>query len=235
VLFVPRMLTFHHNAGRCLGRHANERMVLPAQPVLPASRARTCWPHSTQRAVLDYRWPRNPCEGLARAIAVDQHAAPSPAPAAPRGSHWAIHKFGGTCMATADRIRAAAELVISTTNATPGAATCVVVSAMGSHPTTPAKVTDLILNMIKKAAKQDAAFLVDLASLQEKHVETAKLLLGQSAELTQFVSNLLDDIANLKAMLQAMSIGGRTHKRDAACCGWAEIAATQVRILRTSP
>ena len=43
--------------------------------------------------------------------------------------------------------------------------------------------------------------------LQEKHVETAKLLLGQGRELNSFVSQLLDDIANLKAMLHAISIG----------------------------
>ncbi len=109
-------------------------------------------------------------------------------------------------MANADRIRAAAELMVSTVG--PDASTCVVVSAMGSHSSSPVKVTDLILNMIKKASRQDAAFLVDLAALQEKHVETAKQLLGQTPELTQFVAGLMDDITNLKAMLQAMSIGG---------------------------
>ncbi len=120
-----------------------------------------------------------------------------------RGSHWQVHKFGGTCMAAAERIRAAAELILKE----PGECKVVVVSAMGSHPTSPAKVTDLILDMIRRAAKQDAAFLLDLAALQDKHVETAKLLLGQGPELTGFVSRLLDDIGNLKAMLQAMSIG----------------------------
>jgi len=107
-------------------------------------------------------------------------------------------------MATADRIREAAKLVI----ADPADSKVIVVSAMGSHPSSPLKVTDVILNMISRAAKQDNAFLLDLAQLQEKHVETAKLLLGQSKELTEFVARLLDDIANLKAMLQAMSIAG---------------------------
>ncbi|PNH00431.1 Bifunctional aspartokinase/homoserine dehydrogenase 1, chloroplastic [Tetrabaena socialis] len=122
-----------------------------------------------------------------------------------RGPHWRVHKFGGTCMASADRIRATAELMIATVG--PTSSTCVVVSAMGGHPMSPIKVTDLILNMINKASQQDAAFLVDLAALQQKHVETAKQLLGQTAELTQFVAGLMDDITNLKAMLQAMSIG----------------------------
>ena len=115
-------------------------------------------------------------------------------------------------MSTAERMRAAAKLVIED----PSPGKVVVVSAMGSHPSSPVKVTDLILNMISKAARQDAAFLVDLAALQEKHVEAAKLLLGESPELTKFVARLLDDIGNLKAMLQAICIGNaRPHVRQA--------------------
>jgi len=44
--------------------------------------------------------------------------------------------------------------------------------------------------------------------MQDKHVDSAKELLGESSkELTYFVGRLLDDITNLKAMLNAMSIG----------------------------
>jgi hypothetical protein len=126
-----------------------------------------------------------------------------------RGKHWHVHKFGGTCMANADRIKAVSQLMLDD-----GTHKVVVVSAMGSHPTSPVKVTDLILNMIKKAANQDAAFLVDLAALQEKHVEAAKLLLGESPELTDFIARLLDDISNLKAMLQAICIGERARRQQ---------------------
>ena len=42
----------------------------------------------------------------------------------------------------------------------------VVVSAMGAHPSSPVKVTDLLLNMVAKAQRQDEAFLLDLAALQ---------------------------------------------------------------------
>lgn len=47
--------------------------------------------------------------------------------------------------------------------------------------------------------------------LQEKHVETAKQLLGDGRALNRFVARILDDIANLKAMLQAISIGVHLH------------------------
>lgn len=106
-------------------------------------------------------------------------------------------------MSAATRIKDVAEVMAKTSSE----GTVIIVSAMGSHPTSPLKVTDVILNMITKASKQDQAFLLDLAALQDKHIETAKALLGDSTELTTFVSRLLDDIANLKAMLQAMSIG----------------------------
>ncbi len=45
--------------------------------------------------------------------------------------------------------------------------------------------------------------------LQEKHVETAKQLLGDGRALNRFVARILDDIGNLKAMLQAIAIGAQ--------------------------
>ena len=143
-----------------------------------------------------------------------------------------VHKFGGTCLATARRIADAAQLVVDRFQSS-GDQQMVVVSAMGSHITSPVKVvpilpvvktilsiihlphgewacmqvTDLLLEMVAKAARQDQAFLIDLAALQEKHIETAKLLLEEGQALNTFASRLLDDIANLKAMLHAISIG----------------------------
>ena len=43
--------------------------------------------------------------------------------------------------------------------------------------------------------------------MQEKHIETAKKLLGEGKLLNDFVSRLLNDIGDLKAMLHAISIG----------------------------
>ena len=73
-----------------------------------------------------------------------------------------VHKFGGTCVAAAERIRSAAQLIVDE----PAQQKMVVVSAMGSHPSSPVKVTDLLLNMVAKASKQNQAFLIDLAALQ---------------------------------------------------------------------
>ena len=106
-------------------------------------------------------------------------------------------------MASADRIKEAAQLICSDM----AEHKVVVVSAMGSHPTSLVKVTDVLLNMVAKASRQDEGFLLDLAAIQEKHIETAKILLVEGHALNSFVSRLLDDIANLKAMLRAISIG----------------------------
>ena len=159
-------------------------------------------PSLAPRQLLQLRRPGR--RGAVLAALASGAATASKADGCPRGAQWVVHKFGGTCMSNAERIKSAAQLII----ADPASAKVVVVSAMGSHPTSPVKVTDLILNMIAKAARQDMAFLVDLAALQEKHVATARLLLGQTPELTEFISRHMDDIGNLKAMLQAMSIGG---------------------------
>eukprot|EP00983_Pelagomonas_calceolata_P084899 1156449-Pelagomonas_calceolata.AAC.2 len=54
-----------------------------------------------------------------------------------RGSGWALHKFGGTCMAAAERIAGASKLMIDINPDAEGKVA--VVSAMGSHPTSPLK------------------------------------------------------------------------------------------------
>lgn len=186
------------------GQSKKQGVAMPAVPARLAS----CTQFSVQQPVITtpavHQCSRKQSRRSAAVVkAVAVQAAQPAAGSFQRGGHWEVHKFGGTCMSAAERIKAVSDLLIKE----PGDNKVVVVSAMGSHPSSPIKVTDLILNMISRAAKQDAAFLLDLAALQDKHVETAKLLLGQSPELNSFVARLLDDIANLKAMLQAMSIG----------------------------
>ena len=163
---------------------------------------------------------------IVNAIAIEAPPVEKP-DTCPRGSQWQVHKFGGTCVASAERIREAAQLVCSDI----AEQKVVVVSAMGSHPTSLIKVTDVLLNMVAKASRQDEGFLLDLAAIQEKHVETAKLLLVEGKALNSFVSRLLDDIANLKAMLRAISIGKFATQVQQAMplrCGHAQTDAQAV-------
>jgi len=156
--------------------------------------------------------PHRRAAGARVSAVIAQNAPASTGEGCPRGAQWIVHKFGGTCMASAERITGASRLIIDD----PAEGKVVVVSAMGSTKESPLKVTDLILNMVSKAAKQDNAFLVDLASLQEKHVAAAKELLGEGPRLSAFIARLLEDIGNLKAMLQAICIG-----EHSAACAWA--------------
>jgi aspartokinase/homoserine dehydrogenase 1 len=81
-----------------------------------------------------------------------------------------VHKFGGTCVAAAERIEAICKYLIEGGGGAAGsqspAQRVVVVSAMGAHPSSPTKVTDLLINMVTKAAAQNQEFLLDLAALQ---------------------------------------------------------------------
>ena len=87
--------------------------------------------------------------------------------------HLLVMKFGGTSMGSADRIKVAAKL---TTDQHAKRPVAIVVSAMS-------KVTDLLLDSMKKAEAGDEAGLeANLAALTEKHETCCKQLLPESAQ-----------------------------------------------------
>lgn len=75
----------------------------------------------------------------------------------------------------------------------------VVVSAMS-------KVTDMMYDLIHKAEAQDKSYISALDAVEEKHSLTASELFDGD-DLATFLSNLHQDVGNLKAMLQAIDIG----------------------------
>ncbi|MBL8920942.1 MAG: bifunctional aspartate kinase/homoserine dehydrogenase I [Myxococcaceae bacterium] len=80
------------------------------------------------------------------------------------------HKFGGTSMGTADRIRGVADILVSRK----GEQQIVVVSAMS-------KVTDALIDITRRAAARDPAWPDEAQALAEKHRQVAKELLGPRA------------------------------------------------------
>ncbi|CAI5498311.1 unnamed protein product [Closterium sp. Naga37s-1] len=129
--------------------------------------------------------------------AADSQASPSPPP-----GNWYVHKFGGTCVGTWERIRSVADIVTSDTGR--GAAPrhrFVVVSAM-------ATVTNALYASVAAAeAGTWADVEKQLSALREKHEETATHLLGPDGEeLETFLKLLREDIGNLASMLRAISI-----------------------------
>lgn len=117
----------------------------------------------------------------------------------PKGDMWSVHKFGGTCVGTPDRIKSVAEIVANDN----AERKLVVVSAMS-------KVTDMMYDLINRAQSRDDSFMTALDAVLEKHSLAAKEIL-EGDGLLSFLSRLHDDINNLKAMLRAIYIGMSTE------------------------
>ncbi|OVA10217.1 Aspartate/glutamate/uridylate kinase [Macleaya cordata] len=114
----------------------------------------------------------------------------------PKGDKWSVHKFGGTCVGTSERIQNVADVIVSDDSERK----LIVVSAMS-------KVTDMMYNLIYKAQSRDESYISALDDVLEKHRQTAHELLDGD-DLASFLSKLHHDINNLKALLRAIYIAG---------------------------
>lgn len=114
----------------------------------------------------------------------------------PKGQMWSVHKFGGTCVGTSQRIKNVGEIIVNDDTERK----LIVVSAMS-------KVTDMMYDLIYKAQSRNDSYLSALDAVFEKHQLTACDLLDGD-ELAGFLSRLHHDINNLKAMLRAIYIAG---------------------------
>jgi len=85
---------------------------------------------------------------------------------------------------------------------------------MGSHPTSPVKVTDVMLNMLAAAVDDDRPDACDdqLEALRSKHVEAAAGLLGgpddPTGEYSRYVDALGRDLDGIKAILRSVAVAG---------------------------
>ncbi|XP_042432339.1 bifunctional aspartokinase/homoserine dehydrogenase 1, chloroplastic-like [Zingiber officinale] len=114
----------------------------------------------------------------------------------PKGDIWSVHKFGGTCMGTSKRIQNVADIVLSDSSERK----LVIVSAMST-------VTNMMYELVNKASSRDDSYISAIDNVYEKHIATAKDLLD-GEDLAIFLSQLHEDITNLKAMLRAIYIAG---------------------------
>lgn len=113
---------------------------------------------------------------------------------------YVVHKFGGTCVGSVERILKGAQLMINL----PTKNKLLVVSAMGGVP----KVTDLLLDVLAKAQARDPTYAEEINALEVKHVTAATELLGEGDLLDDFIKVLKSDIQDLLALLKAISVAG---------------------------
>lgn len=135
----------------------------------------------------------------------------------PKGKMWAVHKFGGTCVGTAERLWNVAGIIVGD----PSEKKVVVVSAMS-------KVTDMLYDLVLKAQSRDTSYTAALDQVHEKHKETAYYLL-EGDDLDKFLSQLQTDVNNLKAMLHAIYIAGHaTESFSDFVVGHGELWSAQI-------
>ncbi|KAL6838984.1 hypothetical protein ACP4OV_031211 [Aristida adscensionis] len=114
----------------------------------------------------------------------------------PKGDMWSVHKFGGTCMGTPQRIQTVADIICGDSSERK----LIIVSAMS-------KVTDMMYNLVHKAELRDDSYTIALEEVFQKHMAAAKDLLD-GEDLARFLSQLHSDVSNLRAMLHAIYIAG---------------------------
>jgi len=102
-----------------------------------------------------------------------------------------VHKFGGTSLATAERYRAVADIVM----ARPEPRRAIVVSAMSG-------VTDALMRTVALAGARDAAYRRELAALNERHLQAAAELL-EGPELAAVRDAMERDFADVDDVLRA--------------------------------
>ncbi|RAL50348.1 hypothetical protein DM860_008022 [Cuscuta australis] len=135
----------------------------------------------------------------------------------PKGEGWSVHKFGGTCVGSSDRIQNVADIIINDKSE----GKLVVVSAMS-------KVTDMMYDLIYKAQSRNDSYVSALHAVHEKHKLTALDLLD-GKDLTTFLSKLDSDINKLKVMLQALYIAGHsTESQSDFVVGHGELWSAQL-------
>jgi len=123
-----------------------------------------------------------------------------------RGSGWEVHKFGGTCVGSSERISGSCDLLIESSKK--GIKTFGVVSAMGVANKGEPKVTDCLINATEMASARNPAYADELVKLEEKHRTTATQLLTDAAEFMAYMDAFMNELQDLKSMLKAMAIAG---------------------------
>ncbi|MFM7202333.1 MAG: bifunctional aspartate kinase/homoserine dehydrogenase I [Myxococcota bacterium] len=126
-----------------------------------------------------------------------------------------VHKFGGSSLANASRIQHVVEILLQRAEKQR-----VVVSAMQG-------VTDALIDLVQRAARQDPSWIQALDALQRRHLDTAQALLGPAAEPLE--RRLHAEFQSLHALLQAQALlGALSHDLLELISGLGEVWSAQL-------
>jgi len=135
----------------------------------------------------------------------------------PALSAWVVHKFGGSSVADADCFRRVADIIESQPSPQLG----VVLSACKG-------VTDVLLNLVTLAERQDGSYIEQLQGLRDRHAAIANTLLTPAAA-AQWLARFDQDRADLTGILHTTSLmrSAAQNVRDLVA-GYGEIWSTSL-------
>jgi len=135
----------------------------------------------------------------------------------PALSAWVVHKFGGSSVADADCFRRVADIIESQPSPQLG----VVLSACKG-------VTDVLLNLVTLAERQDGSYIEQLQGLRDRHAAIANALLTPAAA-AQWLARFDQDRADLTGILHTTSLmrSAAQNVRDLVA-GYGEIWSTSL-------
>jgi bifunctional aspartokinase / homoserine dehydrogenase 1 len=114
-------------------------------------------------------------------------------------SRWAVHKFGGTSLANAEAYQAAAQILLARRQQ--GEHMAVVVSAMSG-------VTDVLMNLVELAARQNDSYQSKLQDLKERHFNTIVGLQLDDPQRRHLEETIAADFKNIEEVLRGVWITG---------------------------
>jgi bifunctional aspartokinase / homoserine dehydrogenase 1 len=148
-------------------------------------------------------------------------------PSTPGPEGWAVNKFGGTSVASAEAMVRVRDIIAAEMdNRGSQSSMAVVVSAMGGKP----KVTDLLLSTVTMAAAGDhAGYCQVLQDIRDKHTQAIADLGLSWSQASAIVASLDQDISDLKDLLRAVALMQHENERlRELVSGYGETWSSQV-------
>lgn len=134
---------------------------------------------------------------------------------------WAVHKFGGTSVADAERYRGVGQVLAQQVAVEGGARQAVVVSAMSG-------VTNALIELVNLASGRDEVYRARLEALEQKHVATISELVAGERRVA-LLEKVREDFSNIADILHALwLLRGQSAAAVELISGYGELWSAQI-------